>query len=88
MPQPCRADSPAEFKLPTIVTQRIDGPDDLMSRHQRQSLLGQVAFDNMQIRSTDGAAVDLDANLPRHRLGNRPLDEFQRRGVDGCDFFQ
>ena len=60
------------------IAHRGDDADDLVSRHERQLGLRQLAIDDMQIGAAHRARADLDQDLARARLGGRNLSRAER----------
>ena len=63
MPEPGDADPLAELEARTAGAELIDTPDNLMARDDWNVVLGQVAFNDVQVGSTDGAAGDLEPDF-------------------------
>ena len=53
-----------------------------MAGDNRQFLPRQITLDHVQIGATDGAAMDPNPHLAGSGLGDRRLDQLQRRGVN------
>src|SRR5690606_23917313 len=65
--EPRDADSVAGPKARGAVADGFDAADDLVTRHERQRGLRQLAVDDMQIRAADGARLDAQQHLARAR---------------------
>src|SRR2546426_3301247 len=62
---------------------RFDLPDHFMAGNARESESGKTAFHCKSIRVADATGLDTDSDLPKGRLDNWLLDEFQRARL-GC----
>jgi hypothetical protein len=71
--EPRDADAPARRQRGHTIAYRLDDAHDLVPRDQRQTGLGQVTINDMQIGSANRAGLDADPNLsrPRKLLGPR-----------------
>ena len=72
MAEPGDADARAGLEAHAIAG-RLDAADNLMSRHDGQLRVGQLAIDHVQIGATDAAGFDPNANLARSRRWVGPL---------------
>ncbi|MFT7021855.1 MAG: hypothetical protein ACJA07_000936 [Rhodococcus sp. (in: high G+C Gram-positive bacteria)] len=59
-----------------------DGAHDLVARHDMREVNGQVAFDDVQVRSADGAGIDREENFPDTGSRRRFLDHLQGFAID------
>ena len=86
-----RSARPAEPRDPDTITgpepSRVrsgahDTADDLMAGHDRRADERKLAFDDVQIGSTDSAGADADQDFPGPGHRSRASFETQRRGFD------
>ena len=67
-----------------VAAHRLHAANDLVTRHDRQPPSLEIALDQLEVGSADGAGDDLEDELIRRRLGIGELDELQwRRGRRG-----
>ena len=76
--EPRHADALAEREAADALADRRDAADDLVPRHDRQLGVLQLAIDDVQVGAADAAGGDLDQQLPRPRLRQRPFPQDQR----------
>jgi hypothetical protein len=62
----------------------FDAPDDFVARNDWNRRIGQVAIDDVQIRSTDAAAENSDQDLPRARGREIAISRFHLTGAGPC----
>jgi hypothetical protein len=62
----------------------LDAPDDFVARNDRNRRIGQVAIDDVQIRSTDAAGEHSDQDLPRARSREIAISRFHLAGARPC----
>jgi hypothetical protein len=79
VPKPGNSDPLATAKLGDTGSDFVDSADDLVTRNERGSMEGEVAFDDMDIGPANGAHVHLDSNFARSRLGLIDFLQNQRR---------
>lgn len=73
MPEPGHADPHARSRRRHARADRLDAPDDLVSRHDGVDGLGQVAVDDVDVGPADRAGLDPDAQLARPGVRVRTL---------------
>jgi hypothetical protein len=72
--QPRDRDSLVDADAGDAFTESVDEADALVPRDKRQGRLDRpVAVGGVDVRVADAGGLDLDADLPRARLGDRPV---------------
>jgi hypothetical protein len=72
-----------EGETAAAVTERVDDADHLVTGHHQRTPRAKVALGQVQVRATDTAGRDSDANLLRGGLGQGPLHARERVVIDG-----
>jgi hypothetical protein len=62
---------------------RVDDPDDLMTRHDRRLRERKIPFDNVQVRAADAACTHTDSKLARPRFTGGDLCHNEWRLLNG-----
>ncbi len=78
---PADTDPIANVEAPCAIALRLDGADDLVTRHDREARRRRAALDLVELRVTDAAGRDFDQNLAVGRLRARYVSELERLGV-------
>jgi hypothetical protein len=86
--QPWDSNALAHLPVTNAFTKFINNPDDLVPGRDGKFWRGNFTLDEMQIRSTDSACADANANLSYLRLRNRDFFEFKRALFNRSRFFQ
>jgi hypothetical protein len=82
--QPRDADPVPELQARALRAERIDVPDHLVPRHDRQVRQLELALDDVQVGAAAAARVDPDAHLTGAGLGIGALDQLERPAGDRC----
>lgn len=79
MAEPRHTDAVAKARGIDAEADSFDDADDLVSRHEGQSGVVELAVDNVKVGATHGTGFDLQPYLARPRLRIGPLDSDKPR---------
>jgi hypothetical protein len=73
MAEPRHADAPTDAVRGHTRPECVNDADNLMTGHDRQARIRQLAIHDVQVRATDATGLDAQANLARAGLRIRPV---------------
>src|SRR5574337_1615377 len=86
--QPWNAQPVACSKASHALSDLINHADNLVARHNREQGKREVAFDNVQVGSTETAGLNLQAKFTWTRDRRRQLDRYERMIFDATRAIQ